>query len=306
MTFYIILIIACLSFISGVLLLLRGYQFEESQTQAVPISNISEIKSLHTSEEPAKETSQSIETVRKKVFEQQPLEKVSTDHVSHEKNKQTSHVADQELLEMTQMKINHLTNENEQLRDALEREVSSKKMNVLSEEEKKLLEEKERQLIEAKSSIEKLTAETHQLKLENGDVLKELKKSEERGKDFQNKLILIKQTNEEQLMKANDAINALRDQQEQFNAQDMDAVKTQLADSKKALEVMRNQYQDVVNEKNKYISDLQKLNDYNLQLSEKEKSLQYALTKSRAQALGLEKICEDFKDEINQMNQSVV
>lgn len=41
--------------------------------------------------------------------------------------------------------------------------------------------------------------------------------------------------------------------------------------------------------------ELEKLREMNKHLIEKEKILQYELTKSRAQTLGLERICEDFK-----------
>ncbi len=50
--------------------------------------------------------------------------------------------------------------------------------------------------------------------------------------------------------------------------------------------------------------DLAKVKDFNIFLLEKEKILQYELTKQRVQALGLEKICEDFRIQLDEMSRS--
>ena len=52
--------------------------------------------------------------------------------------------------------------------------------------------------------------------------------------------------------------------------------------------------------------DFTKIKDMNTYLLEKEKLLQYALTKERAQSLGLERICQDFKVQIDEMAKSGV
>ena len=42
--------------------------------------------------------------------------------------------------------------------------------------------------------------------------------------------------------------------------------------------------------------------DFNRNLIDKDKMLQYELTKSRAQTVGLEKVCEDFKIRLDRMS----
>jgi len=48
-----------------------------------------------------------------------------------------------------------------------------------------------------------------------------------------------------------------------------------------------------------------KCEEFNVQLQEKEKMLEYEFTKARAQVIGLEKICEDFKKKIEENEKSV-
>jgi hypothetical protein len=52
--------------------------------------------------------------------------------------------------------------------------------------------------------------------------------------------------------------------------------------------------------------DFTKIKDMNTYLLEKEKLLQYELIKERAQSLGLERICEDFKVQIDETAKSGV
>ena len=47
-----------------------------------------------------------------------------------------------------------------------------------------------------------------------------------------------------------------------------------------------------------------KAEELNAHLLQKDQMIQYELTKNRAQALGLEKICEDFKTQIESMTVS--
>ena len=48
--------------------------------------------------------------------------------------------------------------------------------------------------------------------------------------------------------------------------------------------------------------DFKRTEELNVQLLEKERIMQYELVKNRAQALGLERICEDFKRQIEEMS----
>jgi len=48
----------------------------------------------------------------------------------------------------------------------------------------------------------------------------------------------------------------------------------------------------------------QELNEFNQRLIEKERILLYELTKSKAQSMGLEKICADFKIQIDELSKN--
>jgi len=52
-------------------------------------------------------------------------------------------------------------------------------------------------------------------------------------------------------------------------------------------------------------NDFEKTKEHNAHLIEKERFMEFELSKNRAQALGLEKICEDFKVQIETLTATV-
>jgi len=52
-------------------------------------------------------------------------------------------------------------------------------------------------------------------------------------------------------------------------------------------------------------NDFERTKEYNAHLIEKERFMEFELSKNRAQALGLEKICEDFKIQIETLTAAV-
>ena len=60
--------------------------------------------------------------------------------------------------------------------------------------------------------------------------------------------------------------------------------------------------QELLKQAQKLDAELNQLKAFNAHLMDKERLLQYELTKSRAQSIGLEQICEDFKHQIEQLS----
>ena len=82
-----------------------------------------------------------------------------------------------------------------------------------------------------------------------------------------------------------------------------DGQSSQLEDKIKQLE---QECEELRQAKVDLIRNFEKIKEFNEHLLEKEKTLHYELTKSRAQSLGLSKICEDFKGQIETMRNNRV
>ncbi len=61
------------------------------------------------------------------------------------------------------------------------------------------------------------------------------------------------------------------------------------------MESLSKERDELFRERSQLMINSKKIEEHNAQLLEKDRFLQYELTKSRAKALGLEKICEEFK-----------
>ena len=100
---------------------------------------------------------------------------------------------------------------------------------------------------------------------------------------------------------------ALLDRQRHFeqgipSAREMTA-KQLLADMQR-MEINPADYESWSQEKKQMEQHLRQLKDFNTHLLEKERMIQMELTKSRTQAKGLEKICEEFKRQLEKTNRS--
>ena len=81
-------------------------------------------------------------------------------------------------------------------------------------------------------------------------------------------------------------------------------VSQELIEVSENLAELKGKNEEMIIERQEGKHNNEKLKDFNQHLIEKEKILKYELTKSRAQSLGLEKICEDFKIQIEEMQDS--
>jgi chromosome segregation ATPase len=82
---------------------------------------------------------------------------------------------------------------------------------------------------------------------------------------------------------------------------ELDALSHRLESSIAAIEALKGENKDLQRFNQDLKNDFEKTQEYNTHLIEKEKLMEYELSKNRAQTLGLEKICEDFKVQIESL-----
>lgn len=125
----------------------------------------------------------------------------------------------------------------------------------------------------------------NQIKKENQGLLLEMGRAEQKLKQMQEDFEFLKKTNQQKLEDAQQVISGLQ---------------KELNDS----EAMRKQFNEIVHRKTELEAEYQKMKEYNDKYLHREGGLQYEVTKARAQVLGLERICEDFKLQIEEIERS--
>lgn len=127
------------------------------------------------------------------------------------------------------------------------------------------------------------------LRLENDSIQTRLESSEARFTQMQEEIVLIRKQTGEELEQSRAVI-------EQFKA-------TQASASTQSQELLelRIENEKLRSEAESLRSEDQKLKDLNAQLLEKSQSLQYEITKNRAQVSGLERICENYKSQLGRL-----
>jgi len=228
-----------------------------------------------------------------------------------------------ELLDDLKKQLDHLKNANDELskenvdlKQEKNSEESSKAAQQSSEdalqEELKSIQgqketlEKNLQLLE--SELERIKQEAEQGKQTQHEIIEQLRNEKFKFTDQMSKV-------EEQQTVLQDEINIKQDEykvrikeaREEVAEEEIkkgSAVKNQLSleiqEMTQQLNDVNSEFDRIQREKINVEIEMEKVKDYNRNLQEKEQMLQYELTKSRAEACGLEKICEDFKVQIEQ------
>ncbi len=142
------------------------------------------------------------------------------------------------------------------------------------------------------------------LKGEKQSLVEQLRKSEERAKELIENIAAIKSANEQSLQQVREAMQNLQLEQKQFQKAHDAAMSKELEEAINRVVSYEQQVKDLIQAKSKLEEELSQNKQFNAELLEKERSLQYELAKSRAQMLGLERMCEDFKVLIDRMSQS--
>ena len=226
-------------------------------------------------------------------------------------------------------------NEIHQLQEEMKtvREKADEQIRHALETLKKLHEENDRLL----SDVDRLRGEAakprgdadvlDRLHEENIELKIQLEAAVQGQKEFEEQIQAVRQEFDGQLARANETIAHLEKENQGLRPSSQD-----LSDQEKAIDVLREEHQQQISEFRREIDSLQRDNEAlkaaqasqgakqenvlsedrvrdleqaNNSLEEKNKFLQYELTKSRAQAAGFERICEGSKKRLEDMGSDI-
>ncbi len=139
-----------------------------------------------------------------------------------------------------------------------------------------------------------------ELKMENGFLVSKVKESVASVQNLKEQIDLIKedmQEKVEQLNKNMDLSSVSSEEMQEIKSEN-EQLKRDLSNVEIKLNALREERKQLLSDIKRNEFNYDKLKEFNSHILAKEKMLQYELTKSRAKALGLEKICEDFKAQI--------
>ncbi len=144
------------------------------------------------------------------------------------------------------------------------------------------------------------------LKTENQSLLDQGQESQRQIERLRTNIELMRKINNQKLNEANEAMHRLEIQRSEADRIQQELLDKQLADALAEVDGFKKEREQLLQARNGLEHDFSKIQDLNTYLLEKEKLLHYELTKERAQSLGLERICEDFKIQIDEMAKSGV
>jgi len=260
--------IAAVFFIIGIICIIKGTSSEEDD--AVPISSPKEIEELKNSFIPNKER----ETPDLQAGAS-PKKGVAMFGGSNKKSKITELTQKNEQLEQNLQSLNE---ENRNIKDS-----QIEKVNALEEKITNILKEKER-LLPNRQIIDDLKAKGELFEKQHAE--NKIQQEELQG------FIRTLKSEKEELLKS---------QKSGVDKSELDAIENRLQGSVTAIEALKVENKDLQQFNQDLKEKFKKAQEHNTHLTEKEKIMEYELSKNRAQTVGLEKICEGFKLQIENL-----
>src|SRR3989344_2611960 len=144
------------------------------------------------------------------------------------------------------------------------------------------------------------------LKAENQGLLEQGQESQKQIERLRANIELMQKINNQKLNEANEAMRILQIQKSESDRIQHELLDKKLADALAEAGGFKKEREQLLQADSGLERDFTKIKDINAYLLEKEKLLQYELAKERAQSLGMERICEDFKIQIDEMAKSGV
>jgi len=292
MSFLFFIGIAAILFVIGILLIIKGASIEESE--AVPISNPEEIEALKNSfmlqeQKSSVESNPSANKVTRSVVDSKPKgAKLFL--------KSSKHVKIEQLMEENRRLKIEIAEQNNKF------QLLEQNLEVLKKEYYQIKEAEAEKTQILQSKIAKIQIEKEQLSL-NVQIIEELKqKAELFDKQIKENQIRQSQMKEFMGQLESERDSLMKAQKLGVDKSDFEAMCQRLEGSIKTIEVLKGESKNLQNHNRDLKDNFKKTEEYNKHLLEKEKILQYELAKNRAQNLGLEKICEDFKQQIEMMS----
>lgn len=224
-----------------------------------------------------------------------------------------------EMLAVTRNAQEELTKENQRLQKILEEERGKSEENrvaavaaqsQLDQNQKqaddriKALEQELMNVLEEKKIASKQQEVLNRLNIENQNLVAQLKIQSESILHFKEMAATLKFDYEGRLKEAHQIIEQLKSQDQSWRLKQEKQESEQINQLTAIIDQLKKEKEQSNPSNLTLDQDYQKIKELNAQLLEKEKILQYELTKSKAQALGLERICEDFKIQIDEMTKA--
>lgn len=269
--------IAAVFFIVGIICIIKGTSSDEND--AVPISSPKEIKELKSSFMPPEEQGApqpQTETSPKGGLPD--LLKNADSAMSNESNQQSEIVELIQKNEQLEKNIDVLNEENQNIKDS-----QIDKVKALEEKIANTLKEKE-QWLPNRQIIDDLKAKGDLFEKQHAD-----------NKIQQEELRAFIRTLE------SEKTELLKSQKSGVDQSEFEAIGNRLEGSITAIETLKGENKDLQQSNQNLINDFKKTQEHNTHLVEREKVMEYELTKNRAQTVGLEKICEGFKTQIENL-----
>lgn len=316
MNILILIGLAAVLFIAGVLLIAKATSSED--VVAVPISNPEEIKELKSAfispnkvDVAPEEADEKVETEEGGLVDEQK-------NLGQEENEQLNGKLQEQKDKYNQLKkdLDALTKEYGEMQDQQAEETKALKGQIDILQKEKDGRDTDPELIEklkAKSILLEKQYEEGQvqqaqqeqiiteLKTEKDRLTEEVEKREGQVVELQAELKEVQETSQTKLKDAQEMIERLKMQKPEVDRSDLEGLGNKVSASISALESLKKEYNDLQQVNLDLKNSFKTTEELNAHLVAKEKMMQYELTKSRAQALGLEKICEDFKVQIEVM-----
>jgi len=294
-------------FVIGIIFVLKGFRSDPEEHQAVPISDYEEIQEINEDilikTESTKQSESYDETKAETAIQLDENDQINVGNHEAELNSLKEESDNQ--AQDAQEKIDKLIKENQELKEVqknleglaskntqIQKEMDDKagkthelelSVSDLKKEREQILQQGHLKVKEFEEKIQKIENDKEKylndrnllekLRKENVELTAQINRDKNKITEFEDQLGRCKGESEKDVVKAKETIDSLNSQQ------------TQMHEKQRELEL-----------------NVKKMKKFNAHLIEKEKILQYELTKSRAQSIGLEKICEDFKIQIEDLS----
>ena len=144
-----------------------------------------------------------------------------------------------------------------------------------------------------------------ELGVENQKLQERIKTHEKEVLELKAQVVTLKNANEEQLKNSNELVEKLQTAQRPLEPkEDLIPLDAQ-ALTNAAIDDLKKEKESLFKMKEELEQSNKEIKRCNEELEQQEKMLQYELAKSRAQSMGLEKICEDLKVQIEDMTKAI-
>jgi len=278
MSIPVIIGIAAVFVVLGILFIIKGSSSEEEH--AVPISNPKEIEAFKNSFNPSGEKGSS-------GLKGGMLSDITSSNGSKEAGVPSSSGLNKK------SDINELAQKNEQLEQNLQ---------MLKRENQQIKNSQLEKIKVLEGDIANIQREKERL-LPNHQLIDELK---EKGETFEKRCAENKVQQEElrELVRIleSEKDELMTSQKSGVDESEFQALSSRLENSIATIESLKGENRNLQQLNQDLKNDFEKTKEHNTHLIEKESIVEYELSKNRAQNVGLEKICEDFKVQIERMS----